>query len=99
MQKQFQIIRFGVITQFSSIWPIDRTLSGATTPGQSEPWSNSNEGVLRIPPNSRITETSPWDCHIQDIRWEKFYPSAEMQSMYSAAPADCHSEMLSSITI
>ena len=35
--------------QFSSIWPIDRTLLGATTPGQSEPGSDGNEGVLRIP--------------------------------------------------
>ena len=30
----------------SSIWPIDRTLSGATTPGQNGPRSNGNEGVL-----------------------------------------------------
>ena len=29
----------------SSIWPIDRTLSGATTPGQSGSASNGNEGV------------------------------------------------------
>ena len=29
-----------------AIWPIDRTLSGAITPGQSEPWSDGNEGVL-----------------------------------------------------
>ena len=33
----------------SSIWLIDRTLSGATTPGQSGPGSNDNEGVLCIP--------------------------------------------------
>ena len=33
----------------SSVWPIDRTLSGATTPGKSEPGSNDNEGVLYIP--------------------------------------------------
>ena len=25
----------------SSVWPIDRTLSGATTPGQSEPESDA----------------------------------------------------------
>ena len=31
-----------------SIWPIDRTLSGATSPGQSEPESNDNERVLHI---------------------------------------------------
>ena len=33
----------------SSIWLIDRTLSGATTPGQSGPTSDGIEGVLHIP--------------------------------------------------
>ena len=42
-----------------SIWPIDRTLSGATTPGQSKPGSDSNERVLHIPQSSSITGTSP----------------------------------------
>ena len=42
--------------------PIDRTLSGATTPGQSGPGSNGNEGVLRIPQGPSITGTSPSDC-------------------------------------
>ena len=32
----------------SSIWPIDRTLTGAITPGQSEPGSDGNEEVLNI---------------------------------------------------
>ena len=31
------------------IWPINRTLSGATTSNQSGPWSNGNERVLCIP--------------------------------------------------
>ena len=31
-----------------SIWPIDWTLSGATTLGQSYPGSDGNEGVLHI---------------------------------------------------
>ena len=35
------------------------TLSGATTPSQSEPGSDGNEGVLRIPQNLSITGTSP----------------------------------------
>ena len=38
------------------------TLSGATTPGQSGPGSNGNEGVLRIPQSHSITGTSPSDC-------------------------------------
>ena len=33
---QFQTIQLSIGTQFSSIWPIDRTLLDATTPGQSE---------------------------------------------------------------
>ena len=44
--------------QFSSIWPIDRTLSGATTLGQSGPGSDGNKAVLRIPQSSSITGTS-----------------------------------------
>ena len=31
-----------------SIWPIDKTQSGATTSGQSGPGSSGNEGVLYI---------------------------------------------------
>ena len=58
----FQTIQFSISTQFSSIWPIERTLSSATTPGQSGPGSDSNEEVLRIPPNSSIIEASPSDC-------------------------------------
>ena len=38
---------------------MERTLLGATTPGKSEPGSDSNEGVLRILLISSITETSP----------------------------------------
>ena len=38
---------------------MNRALSGATTPGQSGPGSNGNEGVLRIPQSPSITETSP----------------------------------------
>ena len=45
-----------------SIWPIDKTLSGATTPGQSEPGSNGNEGVLHIPQSSSITGALLSDC-------------------------------------
>ena len=38
------------------------TISGATTPGQSEPRSDGNGGVLHISQSSSITETSPSDC-------------------------------------
>ena len=40
----------------------DRALSGATTPGQSGPGSDGNEGLLHIPQSSSITGTSPADC-------------------------------------
>ena len=58
----FQTIQFSINTQFSSIWPIDRTLSSATTPGQSGRGSDSNEGVFCIPRSSSINGTSLWDC-------------------------------------
>ena len=76
--------------QFSSIWSIDKTLSGATTLGQSEPGSNGNKGVPHIPQSSNITGTSPSDCLVSypgHSLWES-YPSAEMQSVYSVALAD-----------
>ena len=46
----------------SSIQPIDRTLSGATTLGQSGLGSNDNEGVFLIPQSSSLTGTAPSDC-------------------------------------
>ena len=48
--------------QFSSIWSIDRALSGANTPGQSWPGRDDDEGVFHIPQSSSITGTSPSDC-------------------------------------
>ena len=36
--------------QFSSIWPIVKTLSGATPSGKSGSGSDGTEGALRIPP-------------------------------------------------
>ena len=42
----------------SSIWPIDKTISGTTTTGQSGPGSDGNEGLLRISQTFSITEAS-----------------------------------------
>ena len=54
----------------SYIWPIDRTLSGTTTPGQSGPESNSKEKVLHIPQSSRAGAlSSDYLMSYQDIRW------------------------------
>ena len=54
--KWFQVLLYNshnltLVTCFHtvcSVWPIDRTQSGATTPGQSGPGSNGNEEVLHI---------------------------------------------------
>ena len=43
----------------SSICSIDRTLSGATTPGQSVRGSDGDNGVLNISQSSLIIETIP----------------------------------------
>ena len=50
--------------QFSSIWPIDRSLPGATTPDLSGTRTEGNEGVLRIPQSSSITLATPSDCFV-----------------------------------
>ena len=62
----------------SSIWPIDSTLSSAITLGQNGPGNDDNEGLLRIPQSSNVNEASGGESYL----------FAEMQSMYSEAPAD-----------
>ena len=55
----FQTIQFSISTLFSFIWLIERTLSGATTPGQSGPGNDGHEWALHIPQSSSSTEASP----------------------------------------
>ena len=76
-----------MITQFSFISPIDKNLPGATTPGQSLSESNDNERVLCILQSSNITGASPSDCLVSYLGHllGESQPSAEMQSLYSAA--------------
>ena len=57
----FQTIQFSIRAHFSFIWPIDRTLSGATTPDKSGPGSDGNKGILRIPQSSSSTWALPSD--------------------------------------
>ena len=45
----------------SSIQPIDRALSGATTQGQIGFGTNGNKGAFCIPQSSSITGVSPSD--------------------------------------
>ena len=40
-------MQFSISAQFSSIWSIDRILSGATTLGYNLPGGDINEGVLQ----------------------------------------------------
>ena len=77
-------------TQFSSVWPLDRSFSGAASPGQRGTGRNGNKGVLYIPQNSCITGGSPSDCLVSYTRhsFGESYKSAEMQSVYSSAPAN-----------
>ena len=106
MQKQFHFKQFRLACvrslnvkkeifqaiQFSSIWHIDRTLPGATTPRQSGPRSDGNKGVFCIPQSSSITATLPSDCLVSYLGHSlgvgRSYPSADKQPMYSTAPAD-----------
>ena len=75
----------------SSIWPIDRTLSGAIILGQSRLGIDGREQELRIPQNFSITGASPSDCFVLypgHSLARKSYLFAEMQSVYSTALAD-----------
>ena len=58
MSKQFNYkkMQFSISRQFSSIWPIDRILSSATTLGHNGPGRNSIKGVFCIPQSFSITE-------------------------------------------
>ena len=65
-------------------------LSGAIYSGQMVLGIDGSEEVHRIPQNSIITEVSPSDCLVSypGHSFGESYLSAEMQSVYSAAPAD-----------
>ena len=84
----FQTIQLNTSTQFSSIWPLNRTLSGVTTPSQIKPESDSNKDLLGIFQNSSIIEASWSDCLVSypEHSWVagKSYSSAEMHSTASA---------------
>ena len=59
--------------------------------GQNRPGSNGNVGVPRIPQGPSITGISPSDCLVSypghSLEWGS-YPSAEVQLVYSTAPAN-----------
>ena len=76
----------------SSIWPIDRTLSGAITPDLRKPGSDGNEGILCIPQSSSITGALSSNYFVlyaeHSLVGVGSYPCAEKQPVYSTAPAD-----------
>ena len=71
-------IKHSISTLFSSIWLVDRTLTGATIPGQSKCWSDGNEEVIRIPQSSSITEALPSYCLV-------LYPGHSLGESYPSA--------------
>ena len=84
-----QAIQFSISTQFSSIWPIDRTLSGSTHSGPEWTWERWKR-VSHIPQSSSITGASLSDCLMSypiHLLGES-YPSAEKQTVYSTALAN-----------
>ena len=73
----------------SSIWSIHKTLSVATTPGQSGLRSDDNKNIFHIPQSSSIIEALPSDFLVSYPEHSlDGYPSAEMQSLYSTVQAD-----------
>ena len=52
--SSFLLILFSKSTQFSSTWTIDRTLLGATTPGQNGPGSDGNKAPASQEPDHEI---------------------------------------------
>ena len=62
----------------SSIWTIDRPLSGSTTPGHSISGSNGNEGVLHILLSSKAGAT-PSDSFVFYLRHPLWVGSSPLQ--------------------
>ena len=79
----------------SSICPIDRTLSAATTLGHSGPGSDGSEVVLCIPQRSSITEVTPSDCLVsypEHSLWESYTSVGVLaQSAGAVEYTDCTS--------
>ena len=60
-----QMSRYTFQMSNSSIWPIDRTLSGATISGQSRHGNDSNTGAL--------PSDCPWCCRYRRRKWTRRY--------------------------
>ena len=71
----------------SFIWPIGRTLSGATILGYSGFGSNSNKEVLYIPQIFSITGASPSDCLMLDPGHSKSWVVLSVQQSKYWSPS------------
>ena len=82
----------------SSISTIDKTLSVATTPGQSGPGSNGKEGILNISQSSKAGASPTASLMKSSGHWWRggAYPSAEIQLVYSTVPVDWADNYMSS---
>ena len=92
LNNQFYFYQFNqpLVIPLNSFFS-DRTLSGATTSGQSRPGSDGNERVLRISQSSIISGASQSDYLIsypEPSLGSGSYLFAEIQLVYSIAPAD-----------
>ena len=85
-----ETIQISISMKFIFIQAIDRALSGATILDQSRPRSDGNNGVLHIYLSPSITWTSPPDCLVSYTGHflGMILAPAEVQSVYSSAPAD-----------
>ena len=105
---KFSIGHLFALSLNSSIWPISRTLSGATTSGPSRTGIDSNEGVLCNSQSSSITGALPWDCCILQPQpteppghslWGRGAPLQRCCRVYSAAPSPSWRSYASSLSI
>ena len=76
------------------IWRRDGTLTGSTTPGQSEPGSNGNKGVLQTPLNLSFTircSLVPSPGHLFFGEWRVLLLCRVAQLARGAEYTDCFS--------
>ena len=86
MSKQFYLKQLS-LAEVNSFCLIDGTLSGGSTPGQSEPGSDAIKGYSASPKAPALREHHCLVLYPGHSLVDS-YPSTEMQLVYFAAPAD-----------
>ena len=84
----FQVIQCSISTQVSSIWRIDRTLSGATTLGQSGPGRDGNDNLHSPKLQHNWNLNIRLICVISRTLVEVSLTPLQRRMVYSTAPAD-----------